>query len=52
MSSDLATPSGVGYSEARQHEVRATRMPMIDGNLMTNTETNEGGTSARVFNGG
>jgi len=52
MSSKLTAPSGVDYSEIRQHEVRKTRTVMIDGNLTSNTETNEGGTSARVFNQG
>jgi TldD protein len=51
-SSELVAPAGVDYSETRQHEVRKTRMVMIDGNLTANSETNEGGTSARVFNKG
>ena len=51
-SSDLVAPAGVDYSETRQHEVRKMRTVMIDGNLTANTETNEGGTSARVFNKG
>ncbi|MEX0943799.1 MAG: TldD/PmbA family protein [Pseudomonadales bacterium] len=51
-SPELWTPAGVEYSETRQHEVRKTRIVMIDGNLTSNAETTEGGTSARVFNNG
>lgn len=51
-SSLLAAPGGVDYSEVRQHDVRKTRMVMIDGNLVANTQTSEGGVSARVFNKG
>ncbi len=47
--SQLSAPTGVEYSEAREHEVRKV---MIDGNLTANTETNEGGVSATVFNKG
>lgn len=50
--SQLAAPTGVEYSEAREHEVRKVRKVMIDGNLTSNTETSEGGVSARVFNKG
>lgn len=49
---ELAAPSGVEYSETRQHEVRKNRMVMIDGSLTANSEDSEGGTSARVWNGG
>ncbi len=49
---NIAAPAGVDYAEARQHEVRKTRMVMIDGNLTANTETAEGGSSARVFEKG
>ena len=52
MSSQLSAPAGADYSESRQHEVRKTRMLMVDGNLTANSETIEGGTSARVFNKG
>jgi TldD protein len=51
-SSILAAPAGVDYSEVRQHDVRKTRMVMIDGNLVANTQTSEGGVSGRVFNKG
>lgn len=50
--SPLKPPSGVDYSEMRQHEVRKTRMVMVDGNLMSNTHSSEGGLSARAFNKG
>ena len=48
----LVMPTGVDYSESRQHEVRIARMVMIDGNLTANTVTNQAGTSARVLNKG
>ncbi len=50
--SSFAAPSGADYSEMRQHELRKKRMVMIDGNLVSNAETSEGGISARVFNKG
>ena len=50
--SNISAPNGVEYAEAREHEVRKVRKLMIDGNLTSNTETNEGGVSARVFNKG
>jgi TldD protein len=50
--SQLTAPAGVEYSEAREHEVRKVRKVMIDGNLTANSETSEGGISARVFNKG
>jgi TldD protein len=40
------------YSELRQHELRRTRMLMIDGNLAVNSRTAESGVSARVYDGG
>ena len=45
MSSNTAAPTGADYAETRQHEVRKTRMVMVDGNLTANTESSEGGTS-------
>lgn len=48
----IVAPAGVDYAESRQHEVRKTRMVMIDGNLTANAETSEGGSSARVFDKG
>ena len=50
--SQLSTPAGVDYAESRQHEVRKTRMMMIDGSLTANSQTTEGGTSSRVFDNG
>lgn len=52
MSSQLSAPAGTDYAESRQHEVLKTRMMMVDGNLTSNSETTQGGTSARVFNKG
>ncbi len=52
MSSQINAPAGADYAESRQHEVLKTRMMMVDGNLTSNSETSEGGTSARVFNKG
>ena len=51
-SNQLTAPTGAGYGETRQHEVRKNRMVMIDGSLTANSATSEGGTSARVFNKG
>lgn len=48
----MTTPGGVDYAESRQHELRKTRLVMVDGNLTANAETSEGGSSARVFNKG
>jgi TldD protein len=48
----LTPPTGVDYSEVRHHELRKTRMVMIDGNLVANTQSAEGGLSSRVFNKG
>ena len=45
-------PAGVDYAESRLHELRKTRMVMVDGNLTANSETTEGGSSARVFDKG
>jgi TldD protein len=40
------------YTEIRRHELRKTRMLMIDGNLALNSRTAEAGTSARVYRNG
>ena len=50
--SNLTAPAGVDYAEMREHEVRKVRKAMIDGNLTANTETVEGGVSARVYDKG
>ena len=47
-----STLSSTPYSELRHHELRRTRMQMIDGNLAVNSRTAEGGVSARVYDGG
>lgn len=48
----LSAPAGVDYAELREHDVRKVRKVMTDGNLTANTETSEGGVSARVYNKG
>jgi TldD protein len=40
------------YLEQRQHEVRRTRMAMMDGNLSMNTQLVDIGSSARAYEGG
>jgi TldD protein len=45
----MSTPD---YWEARQHELRKTRIVMIDGRLTANSTTVESGASARVRHGG
>ncbi|HMC15264.1 MAG TPA: TldD/PmbA family protein, partial [Albitalea sp.] len=42
----------MNYAETRRHELRKTRMQMIDGNLATNSRSAEGGASVRVYDGG
>jgi TldD protein len=41
-----------GYIELRRHELRKTRVVMVDGHLTTNSRTSEGGTSARAYRDG
>lgn len=50
----VATPPAAetAYAETRRHELRKTRMLMIDGSLAVNTRSVEGGASARVYRGG
>ena len=51
----LQAPSwlaGLGYSELRRHELRKSRMMMVDGSLTQNVRVSEGGTSARVYRDG
>lgn len=48
----LQAPAGSAYSELRRHELRKTRLVMIDGSLTLNSRTAEGGTSARVYHDG
>jgi len=48
-----ASPSApADYSEIRQHELRKSRLVMVDGNVTLNSRTDEGGTSARLYRGG
>ena len=44
--------AAASYSETRRHELRKSRMEMVDGNLVTNSRTVETGASARVYEGG
>lgn len=50
----VATPPAAetAYAETRRHELRKTRMLMIDGNLAVNSRTVEAGASSRVYRGG
>ena len=50
--SSLQALAGVDYAESRQHELRKSRIVMVDGNLTANSETTEGGSSSRVLNQG
>jgi TldD protein len=45
-------PTGAAYSETRRHELRKSRMLMVDGNLTTNSRSAEAGVSARVYRDG
>jgi len=49
-----STPAGdvAAYAEARRHEMRKTRIVMIDGSLAVNSRTTEAGVSARVHDRG
>jgi TldD protein len=47
-----ALSSGLQYSELREHELRKSRVVMIDGHLTQNSRSSEGGTSARVYRDG
>ena len=46
------TPAATLYAETRRHELRKSRLVMIDGNLAMNSRTAEGGISSRVYDGG
>lgn len=52
MAETLAAPTGAAYAETRRHELRKSRMLMIDGNLAVNTRNAEAGVSARVYRDG
>jgi TldD protein len=47
-----ALSAGLQYSELRQHELRKSRVLMIDGSLTQNSRSVDGGTSARVYRDG
>ena len=40
------------YTETRHHELRKTRLQMVDGSLILNQRQSEGGVSSRVYQGG
>lgn len=40
------------YSETRRHELRKSRLLLVDGSLVSNSSTVEAGASARVYEGG
>jgi TldD protein len=42
----------MSYLETRRHELRKRRLMMVDGNLTLNTQTSDGGASARAYEGG
>jgi TldD protein len=42
----------MSYAETRHHELRKTRLQMVDGNLILNQRLSEGGVSSRVYEGG
>ena len=50
--SQLQAPTAGVYSEIREHELRKTRLMMIDGSVSLNSRTVEGGISARVYHDG
>jgi len=52
VASALPKVAASSYSETRRHELRKSRMLMVDGNLVTNGRTVEAGASARVYEGG
>lgn len=47
-----STPSDAGYAELRRHELRKSRVMMVDGHLTTNARSSEGGLSARAYHEG
>src|SRR3954452_10952639 len=47
-----ATSASDTYTETRSHELRKSRMLMIDGHLAVNARSVEGGVSARIYQGG
>jgi len=50
---DQPTNTGsLHYQESRRHELRKTRMVMIDGQLAVNSRSSEGGASVRVYDKG
>lgn len=52
LASAVPDVAATSYSETRRHELRKSRMLMVDGNLVTNGRSVEAGASARVYEGG
>jgi len=52
MTASQAAADDTGYLELRRHELRKSRLLMIDGHLTANSRTSEGGTSARAYRNG
>jgi TldD protein len=51
----IATPDGAtaaAYAESRRHELRKSRLVMIDGSLTVSTSSVEGGVSERIYENG
>src|SRR5688572_12850769 len=48
----MTLASSPAYAELRRHELRKTRMLMIDGHLAVNLRSADAGTSARVYRDG
>jgi TldD protein len=48
----LSATARASYSETRHHDLRKSRMLMIDGNLAVNSRIAEAGVSARVYRNG
>src|SRR5438132_3006016 len=48
----MSPASTESYVETRHHELRKTRMLMVDGNLVSNQRSVETGVSARVYDAG
>lgn len=52
LASSPALEAGAAYAELRRHELRKSRMLMIDGHLAVNARSTDAGTSARVYRDG
>jgi TldD protein len=52
MTKTVAPAADTGCAELRRHELRKTRIMMVDGHLTTNSRSSEGGVSARTYRDG